>query len=100
MKHPFFYNGILYQWECTYSNSFYGSESHYKIYTEERSYPTVIEAITSEFNLDNVPLKSEYDELWETGKGSLEVSIRGYYTLDYNKSEDCFELVRKQGYDD
>jgi hypothetical protein len=100
MKHPFFYNGILYQQECTYSNSFYGRERHYKIYTEERSYPTIIEAITKEFGLEDIPLKSEYDNLWKTGKGSLEASIRGYYTLDYNKSEDCFELERHQGYDD
>jgi hypothetical protein len=100
MKHPFFYNGILYQWECTYDNPYYGRESHYKIYTEEESYSTAKKAIIAEFELENVPPKCKYDDLWKNGKGTIEDSIRGYYKFDYNESEDCFELIRKQGYDD
>ena len=97
MKHPFFYNGVLYQWEIAQHNSFYGRDTLYKIYTEEESYPTARKAIVGELVEPNVPSKGVYSMKKDI---SLDEHIRGWYRFSYNEAEDCFELERHQGYDD
>jgi hypothetical protein len=100
MKHPFFYNGTLYQWEIVHDNPFYGRDTLYRIYTDEESYSTAKRAVLSELNTDNAPNKGLYDLWVRQGRCTIENHIKGYYRFSYNEPMNCFEYQRVRGYDD
>ena len=95
-----FYNGVLYQIECVYSDSFYGHKALYRIKTEEESYKTAKKAILSYLNTDGKPNKGLYDLKKKNGQHTFYDYLNGFYTFSYNEKDECFEYYEEEGYDD